>query len=155
MVTGGVHPYSGVEVPALDADFDASLSAAVKIFYQANTDCLTEGSDFASARDCTLQFATQDQAESVVKAWDAVGVVVESDGGDDGGSGNDTTPTLSPTNDGSSYTDPTPEPTTDDSSPTPSPSSGNDGDDWFEPTPSPSSSPDSTGDDSCWWCFWN
>jgi hypothetical protein len=94
MVQGGVHPASGVEVPAIDSDFDASLVAAAEIFYQANTNCLTEGSDFASARSCTLQFASESQTESLAKAWDAVGVL---GGGGDSGSGNGGTPAPAPT----------------------------------------------------------
>jgi bacillolysin len=76
MVVGGTHQYSGVVVPALDpTNFDASMTAAARIFYQADANCFTEGSDFLSARECTLMFALPNQTESVSKAWDAVGIL--------------------------------------------------------------------------------
>jgi Thermolysin metallopeptidase, alpha-helical domain len=76
MVEGGVHPVSQVEVPALNGDFDTSLLEAAHIFYDANTKCLSENSDFSAARQCTLMFATTPtQVETVTKAWDAVGVM--------------------------------------------------------------------------------
>jgi len=65
-----------VDVPALDPDdFDSSLLLAAKIFYQANTACLTSSSGFLSARLCTLMYANgTDTKEAVNAAWDAVGV---------------------------------------------------------------------------------
>lgn len=75
MVQGGVHPKSQIKVPALvPTSFDESIKAAAKIFYDANTKCFTEGTNFLAARACTLLFASSSQIESVTKAWDAVGV---------------------------------------------------------------------------------
>ena len=76
MTQGGTHPRkkTNITVPAIDADFDTSMLAAAKIFYDANTNCLTESSSFYSARLCTLMFAG-DYNQSVSAAWDAVGVV--------------------------------------------------------------------------------
>lgn len=75
MVQGGMHPRakSNVNVPPIDADFDASLIKAAKIFYFANTACLTPLSTFHHARECTSLFAGP-YLDSVEAAWDAVGV---------------------------------------------------------------------------------
>ena len=76
MVQGGTHPRSktSVTVPPINAtDFNDSLLKAAKIFYMANTACLTPRSGFYDARACTLLFAA-DYKASVEAAWDAVGV---------------------------------------------------------------------------------
>jgi len=86
MVQGGKHPRrrSNVRVTALDpTDFDRSLRMASRIFYHANTYCLTPDSNFVMARMCTEMFARSlysspsagvSAASVVKKAWDAVGV---------------------------------------------------------------------------------
>jgi thermolysin len=74
MVQGGVHPVSKIDVPPLNPSFDESILEAAKIFYDANTKCLSESSNFLMARQCTLMFASSEQADTVSKAWDAVGV---------------------------------------------------------------------------------
>jgi hypothetical protein len=75
MVQGGVHAVSNIAVPALSSDFDSSILEAARIFYDANTKCLSANADFLMARQCTLMFASSAQAEVISKAWDAVGVV--------------------------------------------------------------------------------
>jgi hypothetical protein len=75
MVLGGKHPQgkTTVVVPAMDADFDKSLLAAAKVFYMANTACLTPSSGFFEIRECTMLHAGTYSA-SVEAAWEAVGV---------------------------------------------------------------------------------
>ena len=75
MVQGGTHPRgkTTVNVPAIDPDFDVSLLAAARIFYLANTACLTPMSGFNDVRKCTILHAGA-HAASVEAAWDAVGV---------------------------------------------------------------------------------
>jgi vibriolysin len=75
MVQGGRHP-RGVttnSVPAIHADFTTSLRLAARIFYDANTNCMTPTSTFRDTRLCTEQFAGN-YLSSVRAAWDAVGV---------------------------------------------------------------------------------
>lgn len=76
MVEGGVHPKSNVQVTKLDESFTTSITRAATIFYRALTMCLTESSDFVTARYCMLndQDLTFDEQETVAAAWDAVGV---------------------------------------------------------------------------------
>jgi Thermolysin metallopeptidase, alpha-helical domain len=75
MVEGGTHPrgMSSTVVTPLSSNFDTSIVAAARIFYQANTACLTPSSTFLSARECTLAFAGS-YSSQVAAAWDAVGV---------------------------------------------------------------------------------
>jgi hypothetical protein len=76
MVQGGTHPQgkTTVTVPPINAtDFNDSLLKAARIFYLANTACLTPMSGFFRARDCTILHAGNYEA-SVEAAWDAVGV---------------------------------------------------------------------------------
>ena len=75
LVEGGSHPRgkTTVVVPALDTDFNTSLSMALDIFYEANINCLTPSSNFAAARYCTALFAGNNST-NVHEAWDAVGV---------------------------------------------------------------------------------
>lgn len=83
MVEGGTHPRNKtrIKVPAISSDFDVSILEAARIFYKANTACLTPSSNFASARECTITHAGQ-YAANVAAAWTAVGVL-----GTDGGNG--------------------------------------------------------------------
>jgi vibriolysin len=80
MVAGGTHPRGKTSnvVPALDANPGTSIQEASAIFYRANTTCLTPGSTFTDARDCTQQAAAflygAGAATSVSEAWAAVGV---------------------------------------------------------------------------------
>jgi bacillolysin len=74
MVKGGTHPKSGIAVTPFDADFDTSLAQAATIYFKANTQCLTEASDFLAMRDCTLLFSNATQKPTVQAAWEAVGV---------------------------------------------------------------------------------
>jgi Thermolysin metallopeptidase, alpha-helical domain len=78
MVQGGEHPRGATsnQVPAINSDFTTSMKAAVTIFYNANTNCLTPSSGFREARLCTEQFAGA-YLSSVTEAWDAVGVSAE------------------------------------------------------------------------------
>jgi hypothetical protein len=75
MVQGGSHPRgkTSIIVQPIDADFDTSLMAAAKIFYLANTACLTPMASFASMRQCTALHAGP-YTPNVEAAWDAVGV---------------------------------------------------------------------------------
>lgn len=78
MVQGGKHPRAktDITVPRIADNFRTSLMIAAEIFYKANTGCLTPGSGFFEARECTEMFADDfaaDYTESVSKAWDAVG----------------------------------------------------------------------------------
>jgi Thermolysin metallopeptidase, alpha-helical domain len=75
MVEGGTHPrgMSSTVVTPLSTDFTTSIVAAARIFYKANTACLTPSSTFLSARECTISFAGSYSAQ-VASAWDAVGV---------------------------------------------------------------------------------
>ena len=72
MVKGGTHPRqkTTVNVPAIVGGYDALGS----IFYQANTRCLTQSSNFAVARFCTADVFGGSNRENVHLAWDAVGV---------------------------------------------------------------------------------
>ena len=77
LVEGGVHPRSktSIRVDPIDGlDFDRSLTEAARIFYMANTACLTPASNFAAARYCTADIHGGSHSEKVHKAWDAVGV---------------------------------------------------------------------------------
>jgi hypothetical protein len=78
MVQGGNHPrgVTSNQVPAINADFTTSMKAAVTIFYNANTNCMTPSSGFRETRLCTEQFAGAYLA-SVSGAWEAVGVSAE------------------------------------------------------------------------------
>ena len=85
MVQGGSHPRgkTSVTVPAI------GLTKAEKIFYYAQTSCLTASSNFEAARNCTAQGATNlygaTEAANVHLAWDAVGVPGTPGGGGGGG----------------------------------------------------------------------
>jgi hypothetical protein len=74
MTQGGTHPKTGITVPALNSNFDTSIKQAATIFFNANTMCLTESSDYQAMRECTLLFASASQKPTVQKAWEAVGV---------------------------------------------------------------------------------
>jgi Zn-dependent metalloprotease len=78
-VQGGSHPRALTtgHVPPIDSDFDTSIRIAARIFYMANTACLTPQSQFADARSCTLLHAGP-YSDNIAKAWDAVGVVDKS-----------------------------------------------------------------------------
>ncbi len=69
---GGTHPRgkTTVNVPAILGGYDALGS----IFYQATTNCLTPGSNFAVARWCTADVFGGINKDNVHLAWDAVGV---------------------------------------------------------------------------------
>jgi Zn-dependent metalloprotease len=79
-VAGGAHPAGKTSnnVPALDSDPNVSIQKGAAIFYQANTQCLTAGSTFTDARDCTQQAASAlygtSALDSITQAWIAVGV---------------------------------------------------------------------------------
>jgi len=79
MVMGGTHPRgkTSVVVPALDATPTISINKASKIWYRALTTYMTSSTTFAAARTATAQAATDlygaAAADSVNKAWDAVG----------------------------------------------------------------------------------
>lgn len=89
MVEGGRHPRgkTSVRVPAI------GMARAERIFYRAQTSCLTSGATFRSARNCTAQAAQELYGSAirnkVHKAWDAVGVPNASGGGGGGGGGNE------------------------------------------------------------------
>jgi vibriolysin len=75
MSQGGTHPRgkSSVVVPGIGMD------KAIRVFYKANTDIMTSGTNFAAARTACAQAAGQlgyDAAtqDAVSKAWQAVGV---------------------------------------------------------------------------------
>lgn len=80
MVAGGTHPRGSTSnvVPPIDASAVSGITKAAAIFYRANTTCLTPGSTFADARDCTQQAASflygASALSSVSEAWIAVGV---------------------------------------------------------------------------------
>jgi vibriolysin len=80
MTAGGTHPRGKTSnaVPALSSNSLTSMQMAAAIFYRANTTCLTPGSTFTDARDCTQQAASflygATAANSVTQAWIAVGV---------------------------------------------------------------------------------
>lgn len=80
MTAGGTHPRGKTSnvVPALDANAVTSITKAAAIFYRANTTCLTPGSTFSDARDCTQQAASflygASAFTSVSSAWAAVAV---------------------------------------------------------------------------------
>ena len=76
MSQGGTHPRgkSSVVVPGIGMD------KAIRVFYKANTDIMTSGTNFAAARTACVQAAAQlgyDAAtqDGVSKAWEAVGVI--------------------------------------------------------------------------------
>jgi vibriolysin len=79
-VAGGTHPRGKTSnnVPKLDANLNTSIQMGAAIFYRANTQCLTSGATFASARDCTSQAALAlygaTAQTSINEAWTAVGV---------------------------------------------------------------------------------
>ncbi len=75
LARGGTHPRgrSTVSVTGI------GVEKAGRIFYEANTNCLTSGANFLAARTCTETKATAlygaTVAASVTQAWEAVGVV--------------------------------------------------------------------------------
>jgi vibriolysin len=79
-VTGGTHPRGKTSnnVPALSSDAVTSIEMGAKIFYRANTQCLTAGSTFQDASGCTRDAAQalygSSAAASIAEAWNAVGV---------------------------------------------------------------------------------
>lgn len=79
MTIGGTHPRgkTTVVVPALSATATTSINMASKIWYRALTIYMTSSTNFAGARTATAQAATDlygaAAADSVNKAWDAVG----------------------------------------------------------------------------------
>jgi len=77
MVQGGQHPRGKTtfQVPAIDSNFDVSMDIASEIFYNANTQCLTPGSDFAALRFCTAEVISESiYRDTINAAWKAVGV---------------------------------------------------------------------------------
>ena len=77
MVQGGQHPRgkTTVQVPAIDSNFDNSMDIASEIFYNANTECLTPGSNFEAIRFCTTEVVSDIvHRDSINAAWEAVGV---------------------------------------------------------------------------------
>jgi bacillolysin len=74
MVQGGKHPKSRIVVQPLNADFDESITQAATIYFKANTQCLTQASDYLAMRGCTLLHSNTTQKPTVQAAWDAVGV---------------------------------------------------------------------------------
>jgi vibriolysin len=80
MVSGGTHPQGKTSnvVPALSSNAATSIQMASAIFYKANTQCLTAGSDFTDARACTEDAASNlygsSAQTSVSEAWKGVGV---------------------------------------------------------------------------------
>lgn len=70
LVDGGTHPRGKTSVSVTGIGFDA----AATIFYNANTDCMTPGSDFSGARYCTADVFGGSHSANVHDAWDAVGV---------------------------------------------------------------------------------
>ena len=79
-VKGGSHPRgkTTVAVPALSTDAVTSIQMGAAIFYRANTQCMTAGSNFADASGCTQAAANAlygaAAASSLAAAWAAVGV---------------------------------------------------------------------------------
>ena len=92
MVTGGTHPrgVTTVSVPALSATATTSINMGAKIWYRALTVYMTSSTNFQGARTASAQAATDlygaAAADTVHKAWDAVGVP-----GTPGGGGGTTT----------------------------------------------------------------
>jgi len=77
MVQGGQHPRgkTTIQVPAIDSNFDNSMDIASEIFYNANTECLTPGSNFEAIRFCTTEVVSDSvHRDSINAAWEAVGV---------------------------------------------------------------------------------
>lgn len=89
LVKGGMHPRAGSDgVPSIDVphiggadgkESQAAFDEAGRIFYYANTACMTSSSNFASARYCTALFGENpdlgtNYTANIHKAWDAVGV---------------------------------------------------------------------------------
>jgi Zn-dependent metalloprotease len=87
MTVGGTHPRgkTTVNVPALNATAMTSIDMAAKIWFRALTVYMTSSTNFAGARTATAQSATDlygaAAADSVNKAWDAVGAPGGSTGG--------------------------------------------------------------------------
>ncbi len=81
-VKGGTHPRgkTTVNVPALSSAMTTPIDMGAKIFYRANTQCLTSGSGFLDAAGCTrdaaLALYDANAANSIALAWKAVGVPV-------------------------------------------------------------------------------
>lgn len=90
MTMGGTHPRgkTTVSVPALNATALTSINMAGKIWYRALTVYMTSSTNFQGARNATVQAATDlygaAAADSVTKAWDAVGAPGGSTGGGTG-----------------------------------------------------------------------
>jgi Zn-dependent metalloprotease len=82
MVTGGTHPRgkTTVSVPALSATALTSIDMGAKIWYRALTVYMNSSTNFLGARNATAQAATDlygaTAANSVQKAWDAVGAPI-------------------------------------------------------------------------------
>jgi vibriolysin len=80
MVKGGTHPRGKTTtvVPAIGATQLEGIQKAAAIFYRANTQCMTAGTTFREARECTEAAANTlygaAAAASVSAAWTAVGV---------------------------------------------------------------------------------
>lgn len=88
MVSGGKHPRGKTTnvVPAIDpSNFQSSLMKANSIIYDVQVGCLTQSSDYAAFRECTVTMAPKAYLPSVTGAWDAVGVAGSSGGGGGGG----------------------------------------------------------------------
>lgn len=79
MTVGGTHPRgkTTVSVPALNATQATSINMAAKIWYRALTVYMNSTTNFSGARTATVNAATDlygaTAADSVTKAWDAVG----------------------------------------------------------------------------------
>lgn len=79
-VKGGTHPRgkSSTNVTALSSNAMTSIDMGAKIFYRANTQCLTSGATFREAFGCTRDAAQalfgSAAATSITEAWTAVGV---------------------------------------------------------------------------------
>ena len=76
MVMGGTHPRgkTNVVVEPLKNDFDESLKEAARIFWMANTDCLSPSSNMAMVHYCTAEVHGGEYKDKIHCAWDAVGV---------------------------------------------------------------------------------
>jgi hypothetical protein len=87
LITGGTHPrgLSDVNVTGLisifDDDEDLAFAVAGKVFYCANSRCLTRRSTFLDARYCTATICgtmglpeDEEIVQSIHQAWEAVGV---------------------------------------------------------------------------------
>jgi vibriolysin len=87
MVNGGTHPRgrTTINVPALNAAAATSLNMGAKIWYRALTVYMNSSTNFQGARNATSSAATDlygaAAADSVNKAWDAVGVPGGTTGG--------------------------------------------------------------------------